>query len=576
MSFQMNSDEMSSKSISWGQCISKEIASLLKPMGAISLIIVSLIIAVITSASFDYLTTGTCAISILFLLKAFALTALFVILFVAAMLLLRKLNTLHGLAKLKQIAIKPSAIWLMAIFLTVCWLPYLLLMFPGNLSNDTTGQLAMFYSLMDDGTYALSDHHPFFDTVIFGSVIYFVSHITGSIHIGIFICILLQLCITAVAFAYAFKTAFTRWDISLPLCLVLLLFVALFPLIPIAVASLSKDTFFSWVFLFWFVMLVDLLLTKFERLDNKVYLALFIVVSLLAVLTKKLGLFVVAPSLFLVILVASTTKKNKLVLCIPLVCVVLVMGLIMPRALGAFGIDSGLAKERYSLLYQQTALAYIDHGSEMSTEEISSINAIFGSSEKLGSSYNPAIADPVKDLVDNNLLSDYLVLYVQQGLTYPDSYIEALIRHVSYLFSNKPIAGLFDSSWHTWNNNYLPEYVFEKSDFNSEMSGSISFMYDEISNVPVLGILFSQGLYAVFVPALLIVAALVCRKEFRRNALCIAAPLAISFVGLVLSPTLSSNPETMRYLLPFVYCMPISLFAAAAILSGEPSSQKSR
>ena len=596
-----NAHQDNSNKTTFQKMVAKIIAAC-KSINIACLVIVSFVIALISSASIECSSAGILTwegalplisepvpsgagwkiltlenlLSVSFVLRTVVLTALFIILFAAALLVLRKLNSLQVSTKIQRIAAKPSSTYLVAIVLAVCWLPCLLLMFPGNLSNDTTGQLAMFYSMMDGGTYALSDHHPFFDTLVFGSIVYFVGHLTGSIHIGIFVCILLQLCITAVVFAYAFRMAYTRWNVSLLLCLILLLFVALFPVIPIAVASLSKDTFFSWVFLLWFVMLCDLLLTKFERLNSKAFVAAFIAVGILAVLTKKLGIFVIAPTLLLVVLLASTQRKNKIALCVPLLCVVLVMGLVMPRALSLAGVDSGLAKERYSLLYQQTALTYIEHGSEMTAEELASLEEIFGSSEQLGSSYNPAIADPVKDLVNNDLLRDYLHLYIQQGLEYPDTYITALVLHISYIFSDAPIAGLFNSSWHTWNNDYLSENTFEKSSFNTEMSEEISSAYADVSGAPGISLIFSQGLYAVFIPALLLIATFSCRKGSKRNSICLAIPMVVSLAGLVVSPTLASNAETMRYLLPFVYCAPIVLAVVAVLTPKQiPSENKS-
>jgi hypothetical protein len=51
-----------------------------------------------------------------------------------------------------------------ATVLLIAWLPYLVLMYPGNLSNDTTGQLTMFYTLMGYGERWITAHHPVFDT----------------------------------------------------------------------------------------------------------------------------------------------------------------------------------------------------------------------------------------------------------------------------------------------------------------------------------------------------------------------------------------------------------------------------
>jgi hypothetical protein len=87
--------------------------------------------------------------------------------------------------------------------LLACWLPYLLLMYPGNLSNDTTGQLTMFYTLMGHGERWITAQHPVFDTLVFGAITY-PFYAASHFRLGVFVCIFLQELLTAASFGVAF------------------------------------------------------------------------------------------------------------------------------------------------------------------------------------------------------------------------------------------------------------------------------------------------------------------------------------------------------------------------------------
>lgn len=56
----------------------------------------------------------------------------------------------------------------------VFWFPIIFALYPGTLINDTWGQLSEYIRYYNiGGTYygRLSDHHPFVDTLIMGSII---------------------------------------------------------------------------------------------------------------------------------------------------------------------------------------------------------------------------------------------------------------------------------------------------------------------------------------------------------------------------------------------------------------------
>lgn len=144
------------------------------------------------------------------------------------------------------------------ILLAVCWLPYCIALSPGSINYDTTGQIVQFVSLLENGDYPLSDHHPVFDTLVFGVFFCIGDALVGDMRAGLQVLIVLQAVITAVAISWSIVRAVVSWGVPRSLAVVLFLLVALLPMFPLAVCSLSKDTFFSWLYVLFFTMVVDL------------------------------------------------------------------------------------------------------------------------------------------------------------------------------------------------------------------------------------------------------------------------------------------------------------------------------
>ena len=69
------------------------------------------------------------------------------------------------------------------------WLPYILLLYPGIMYWDTGDQVAQFFGISVFGQKPgqIWDHHPFFDTYLYGAFLWLSHAVTGSYIIGIFL-----------------------------------------------------------------------------------------------------------------------------------------------------------------------------------------------------------------------------------------------------------------------------------------------------------------------------------------------------------------------------------------------------
>ena len=454
-----------------------------------------------------------------------------------------------------------------AALLLACWLPYLVLMSPGNLNYDTTGQIIQYFSLLAGGDYPLTDHHPVFDTLVFGWMFDMGRLLTGDMRAGLQACILFQSLATAAAISWSVSRGVFAWSVSRPLALGLLLFAGLLPVFPLAVCSLSKDTFFSWLYVLFFTLVVDVAQSRCKAVRNPGFLVALIVVSVLMGLTKKFGVYV-AVGTFVALLAGAPKTRSVLVrLAVPALCAALAVFVVMPQVVAALGGAPGGKQEMLSVPMQQTALACIRHGDEMPEEEVQAIDALL-ECDTLAERYDPTCADPVKGVAkdkQDEAYAGYMAVWLQQGFRYPEAYFDAWAVLDAAMYSDEACLPIFSSLLHVDGTDYVPDYVFEKASFNQDMSDRIAQWYDALTKIPALRLLLAHSLFSVVVPVFVAVS-VIRSKQWR--LLPALAPIAVSIVGLVLGP-LTHEAEMFRYVMPFLYTTPAMIMLARCALVSQ-------
>lgn len=452
-----------------------------------------------------------------------------------------------------------------AALLLACWLPYLLLMYPGNLSNDTTGQLTMFYTLMGHGDRWLTAQHPVFDTLVFGAVTY-PFYVIGHFRIGVFICVALQEILTAISFGIAFAWVRKRLNVSGGQVTIALGLTALCPVVPLMVCSLSKDTFFSWVYLIWLVYFLDCIVT--EHMDRRHFVVLAVSGALM-VLTKKYGFFVAFLSL-VVLAVTFLVNKNHRTALISLALVLVVgftYGVCIPLLNSMTHATPAYKSDTLIVPIQQVAMAYSRYPENFSSEDLSAISPFIRTDVIDSGNWAVTNTDSIKNYGDSSIpggfsddqITRLLEVWERIGLMHPDAYVDGWLTLEAPLFTFGKVVPLFDSLWHTWANPaVIPDQYFEKSVPFAQCSVQIKDWYNWLMTVPGIDLLLTQTLYAVLIPAYFIVTVL------RRNRLLLPAiaPVVVTFLGLLVSPMVIPHFETMRYLIPFVYSAPVLLCMA--------------
>lgn len=444
------------------------------------------------------------------------------------------------------------------LLLCIAWIPYLIAMYPGNLYMDTSYQLVQYFSFLETGDISvLRLQHPLFDTFVFGFVIDIVYRATGDFQAGIFTLTLLQILCIAFSLSIFFNVAHKRWKIAAKPLLIVFLFVAVLPLFPVMACTISKDSFFSWSYILFFVAVLDICVCARERWRIlKRTTVLLCLSAALMCLTKTTGVYVALIGILALLCVRFWKWGQRVRVVLPALFTLIIaagIAFVFPRA---FGIASGGAQEMLSVPFQQTSVVLIEHGDEIPDEDMAVIAKVI-EVDTIRQDYEPFNADGVKGFSPRAATSeymDYVGVWLRQGLRYPYEYFKAWMLLESPVFSSTTIEQIFDSSW-TADDPTLPAGYNEKPEYVRESSRAVHWLYAGLCGVPLFNLLFTTYTYTIFFPMFLLLLLIVARKL--RSYMPIICMLFLSLAILFVSPIAGAHFEATRYIMPFVFTTPL-------------------
>ncbi len=445
-----------------------------------------------------------------------------------------------------------------AVAIIVCWLPYIIWLFPGVYWSDTSKQLLIHY-----GVEKFTDHHPFALTYLFGWFADFGQWAFRNPIFGLYCLIVLQL--AAAPLLFSWMISYTK-KIGLPrgLCHVELAFFALFPVFPVMFSSLVKDTISVLFFIPFCILFVEIIRTRGEAMNNPGVIAMLFICGLLVCLTKKAGIYVVVPSLLLMFLIHVSKKAKAISFAIGAVIAIIMMVLIPKFVLPTLGIESGGKQESISFAIQQVAHDIKYNGSDMTDQEKKLVsNFLTIDYEKIPEVYDPQIADPVKgtSLKDPDLFSDFIKLWLKKTVEHPIGHLESWMGLVRgwFSFSNNDgtpnyMVVCTESAWYYDPIlKYIPQWPL-----NAYRSDTARSVYDMEQSIPVLNALFSRALWASILPSFMLFMALRQGKG-KLSRVASMLPVDMSFVYLLLVPVSGMGGEPTRYVLQLICVAPLFL-----------------
>lgn len=535
-------------------------------VNSVSDYIVCLILALGLAAAPYYINTGSCTLSLTYFVTV--IIVFFTLLIISTVIRnilvkgakSRKYNRQYLTRWDRILSSKYAVVWLMLIILLL-WSPVIISLYPGTLINDTWGQLSEYIQYFNiGGIYngRLSDHHPFIDTLIMGTIITPFGEKLHNWQLGFFVYTIIQVILTSFSFALSIVYSFKKLKVRSGYLLVMCLFYGLCPVFPISAQTISKDALFSWIYVLFILLFVEIIRTQGKCLSNYRYMILLIVVASLCIITKKVGLYVISISLLsTIIFIPKFRVRSSIALGIVLLISVGLVGGIK----SSLNVLPGGKQEMLSVPFQQSARYVLEHKNDVTKKEYIAINKLIDV-KTAGKKYDPINADPVKGYADRGTtleVKNYLVSWYQEGTRHPRAYIAAFNAMVSGWFSFEEYLPLTNMSWHNQlNPGLMPEGASVRPKMFNSTSNVVQSVNDNLYHNSILQLFLSYAFYASIIPAFII--ATLLRKWHSKDLKYYwlsAIPLILSIaLGCWLAP-LSISFEGRRYLYPVIYTLPV-------------------
>ncbi len=423
----------------------------------------------------------------------------------------------------------------------LCYVPMLLITFPGSFAYDVPFQLEQVFT----GSY--STHHPLLHTLLMGMCVR-LGHALGNINLGAALYTVLQMTGLAACFACTCasiarqsgaRTA--KWSAA---------FFALYPLHMMMAVNATKDVLFSGLFVLTMALIREALVS---RKPGGRLLAGISLCGAGMLLLRNNALY--AMGVWLVSVIILLGRRGMRAAAAALLAIVLCMGAGGVMKAATHAADGDLC-EMLSWPIQQLARARNLHGDRMTEGEKQAIDELMpGESWRL---YDPTISDPVKFEFDTAaLLSDpgkYVKAYLSVAQKCPKAYLDALVMHTYsfwYPYGEYRVSGYYLQMG-------VSDLYYEWCDFERISSASLvprvlsslswRFGAKGAMQIPVIGYLFNMG---VIVWAMLYFA---LREWYLRRMESFAAALlpVLLWGTFLLGPVMAG-----RYIYPFVCCLPV-------------------
>lgn len=436
------------------------------------------------------------------------------------------------------------------VVLLVLWLPYMIVFYPGSLPTDTSRQLGQWFG---SGNVALDNHFPFFTTLVYGTIFKIGDSFSSDGILPVFLLTFGQYLLGALVFSIAFQRLSEIWSTT-RVCIGVI-FIGLFPIIPVYVVSISKDYLHA---LFFFLYISDLfvLLKRGEEGKAGIDCARLLVDSLLVSLTRNNGFYVC-----LITYVFLFVFFRKSLICFSgIIFFVLYVGwntFLLP----VFGVAPSETREMLSIPAQIVARIYsvdIDIPDDI---DDTVMKCWSGTREELSTCYNFQISDSAKGKLvfdTPGSLFDYLITVLRLSVAHPAAALSAALSTTSaywypfctgtYWMEDAPYY-----SWDEWSLIYTG--WFKGSSWSDEWNSKHnvdSAALNQLHLNSCLSFLFKPGTYSWWLIYLL-------GWSFGLEGRRVLRTLSIPFFTLIL--TLLAGPcASLRYTLPFIFSSPLFIY----------------
>lgn len=327
---------------------------------------------------------------------------------------------------------KPQAIWFTSslysffiiwVVIFVCWLPYLIIYYPGNFTSDSISQF-----LQGLGMISFNAHHTILHTLIMALFIR-IGDTLGSHNLGAGLYNITQMLIMSSIFSYVLKYLAYR-NVRTSIRFLYLAYFALYPVNALYSITGWKDVIFGGLCLLLLIIITEVIRQPKTILENNLYLIIIYLVTVLFILFRNNAVYAII--LFLPFFLFKMRKYWKRIVPLVLACGITVFAFNW-CAYNIFNVKEPSVTEALSIPLQQIARTVTEHNYELLVEEIDVLSRYFNIDE-LPLLYNPRLSDPVKwsGFYVNSFHEDtsgFFKIWLELGLKYPMTYISSFLMN---------------------------------------------------------------------------------------------------------------------------------------------------
>lgn len=430
-----------------------------------------------------------------------------------------------------------------AAILFILWLPYLLNYYPGITSFDTNAQLLQGISLMP-----YSNHHPVFHTFIISCITKVGVAISESYNLGIALCAIIQMIACALTFSFVI-IYMSKQNVNSKVLVGTFLFFGFCPFVPQLSIAIWKDIPFTLCMTLFSICLIEIIRDASSFFENKIKLLALFILSLLIMLFRNNGLYILALAVPFIIGFNKEYWKRIVAVCvIPIIMYLIFIG----PGFKMLKVEKSESGEMLSIPVQQMARILKYKPEELSDEDVASMNEYI-SIVNAGEAYNPTISDPIKNEFKeekfNNDKLHIVKLYLKLAVKYPGETMEALIGN-TYGYYYPDVV-----TYAVATGNYVSPFEAEQViDIHSApiinipiMDRVVKAMYKK--EIPVLSFVSNIGL-CFWLYAILVV---YCWYKKMHRKLLVFIPVLVLFLTCIASPVSGE----LRYIYPMYTVMPL-------------------
>ena len=330
----------------------------------------------------------------------------------------------------------------------VCWLPYLLTLYPCCLLADSLRSINQ-----SIGVEGINNAHP----ILFTLIIKFFLTIGNILHLDASVSIFLFSFSQTLFFAFTI-THFIIWlakrGVNKYICYLILGYFLFSPVFVFYAIQVQKDTLFSLMCFHITLILGDIVRMRESFFDNKLNILKLILTLLFIVLLRNNGIYVVFIILTGIWIILPGVRKRVLLFSSVSLAIILIITGPIYKISGL----KGPAVEAYGLPLQQIGRTIVFKGN-VSANDLEFINKILPLDD-FENCYKPCLVDPIKwhENFNSKFLRDhqanFLLIWAKNALPNLNLYTEAFLLNSFgfWAFEAKNSYGYLDT--HITDNNY--------------------------------------------------------------------------------------------------------------------------